>query len=145
MSSRYLALLGAVDRLYEGVVSDPDAWNEAGFEDWAGEAVAGVGRPSRPLLREVRRCLRAAMKLRDFWANPPEGVPSDAGDWRTRVDLALGIRAWRPALEIAREGLESEPDPEIFDEVARRFREVHGTEWMGGITYDAWERDRSGG
>ncbi len=90
------------------------------------------------MAREVRRCLRAARQLRDFWLEPPSGVPSDAGDWRTRVDLALGIRAWRPLLAIAQAGLREAPSAELFAEAKARFREVHGERWMEGVSYEEW-------
>lgn len=138
MSGSRLGILAAVDRLYEGVVMNPEDWADHALEEWGLDTVSSGSKPSKVLGRELRRCVRAARKLRDFWLQPPENTPSDAGDWRTRVDLVLGARAWRPALEIARDGLAVEPSEELFDEARRRFREVHGTEWMAGRSYEEW-------
>ena len=109
MSGAYLAALAGVDTLYERVVNSPESWTDAMLTDWAEETLGGGSAPSRDLARELRRCVRAARKMRDFWLDPPPGVPSDAGEWRTRVDVALGIRAWRPLLGIAQAGLEAAP------------------------------------
>lgn len=138
MSGAHLEALRGVDDLYERVVGSPDAWTDAALEEWGVEAFAGAEPPSRATAREVRRCLRAARRLRDFWLEPPAGVPSDAGDWRTRVDLALGVRAWRPVLAIAQAGLREAPSEELFEETKRRFREVHGVPWMEGVTFIEW-------
>ena len=142
--SGYLSIVEAVDGLYRGVVTDPTAWTDRAIEDWAADTIGGGSRPSRSLARELRRCMRAAVKMRDFWLDPPAGVPSDAGDWRTRVDVSLGIRAWRPPLEIAREGLETEGTQELYEEMTRRFREVHGDEWMDGLTFEDWSSGGNG-
>ena len=144
MSGPFLAALAGVDALYERVVNSPEAWTDAVFEDWAEEALGGGSAPSRDLARELRRCLRAARKMRDFWLDPPPGVPSDAGEWRTRVDVALGIRAWRPLLEIAQAGLRAAPSEELFEETKLRFREVHTERWMEGVSYDEWAREQPG-
>jgi hypothetical protein len=134
-----------VDDLYERVVTSPGSWTEAAFEEWAMEALGDGPPPSRETAREIRRCLRMSRKLRDFWAAPPPGVPSDAGDWRTRVDLALGIRAWRPVLAIAQVGLAESPTPELFEEAKVRFREVHGVPWMEGVSFDGWSEAEAAG
>ncbi len=84
----------------------------------------------------MRRCMRMAEKLRDFWERGEAAVAAD--DWRTRVDVALGPRAWRPALELAQHGLDAVPSPELFDEVNGRFRVVNSEPWMDGIDYDTW-------
>lgn len=136
--SATLALLRAVDRLYEEVVTDPQAWGPQAFADW-GEEVASTG-PTREQVRAVRRCVRAAERLRDFWAGG--GAAVAAHDWRTRVDVALGARAWRPGLELAQVGLETEPSPELFDEVQQRFRVVHSRPWLDGVDYETWRASR---
>ncbi len=79
-----------------------------------------------------------ARRLREFWVEPPQGAPSDAGDWRTRVDVAFGARAWRPVLSIAQVGLRETPSEELFEEAKLRFREVNGAPWMDGVSYDEW-------
>jgi hypothetical protein len=138
VSGVYLAALGRVDSLYEQVVTTPQTWSDEMLAEWGSEMFVDGAAPSRELAREVRRCLRAARKLRDFWLEPPPGVPSDAGDWRTRVDVALGIRAWRPLLAITQAGLHDAPSEELFDEAKARFREVHGERWMEGVSYEQW-------
>ncbi len=131
-------MLTRVDDLYERVVTAPATWSDDQLADWVNDTFAADSPPSRAAAREVRRAVRMAQKLRDFWNDPPDGVPSDAGDWRTRVDVAYGIRAWRPLLGLARVGLEEQPDPELFEEAKRRFREVHGAPWMEGVSYEDW-------
>ena len=138
MSGSYLRLLREADRLYQGVVTAPGSWSDDALEEWGVEAVTSGEPPSRDVARELRRCLRIARKLREFWLSPPEGLPSDAGDWRTRVDMALGIRAWRPLLAIAQAGLREDAGAELYEETKRRFREVHSVPWMEGVTYAEW-------
>jgi hypothetical protein len=132
----HLALLRRVDELYESVVMYPDRWTEDGFTDWASEAATGAV-PSKPVAREIRRCLRTAIKLRDFWMRD-EVRPDDHGDWRTRVDLALGPRAWRPALDIALAGLGEAPSEALFTEVQNRFRVVYSDRWMEDLSFSEW-------
>jgi hypothetical protein len=132
----YLGLLSRVDALYESVVTQPDHWTEDTFADWASEATAGAVAP-RPAAREIRRCLRNGARLRDFWMRD-EARPDDHGDWRSRVDVALGPRAWRPLLEIARLGLEDAPTEDLFREVQERFRLVYSDRWMEGVSFSEW-------
>lgn len=144
-----LALLGAIDGLYESVVSDPAAWREQAFADWASDALGDLGPLPRPFAREVRRAIRASQRLQRFWADQPVACDGSGGfdpgeptsveaDWRARVDAALGARAWRPSLAIAQIGLDLDPSPALFDEVKRRFPLVHFERWMDGLTYDEW-------
>lgn len=134
MSSGTLQLLASIDRLYESVVSSPETWTEQAFADWATDAVVGpTEKGERKALRQV---LRAAEKLRRFWSGP--NAPHSTEDWRSRVDLALGPRAWRPTLDIAMAGVEMSPDPELFVEVQERFRLVHGDSWLDGAGYEEW-------
>lgn len=141
---RGVSLLHRVDDLYERVVTSPEAWTDNMLQEWASDVFSEGAPPPRETAREVRRCLRAARRLRDFWLRPPEALPGDAGDWRTRVDLALGIRAWRPLLALAQAELSSEPSEELFEEVKVRFPEVHGGPWMQGVTFAEWSADRPG-
>jgi hypothetical protein len=55
--------------------------------------------------------------------------------------MGVGIGAWRPVLEIARAGLDAQPSEEVFEEVKRRFREVHSERWMEGTSYEEWRAD----
>ncbi|MDJ0959244.1 MAG: hypothetical protein QNJ88_01210 [Acidimicrobiia bacterium] len=132
----HLGLLGRVDDLYESVVMQPDRWTDDMFGDWATEAVSGAP-PSKLVARELRRCLRMALRLRDFWMEDLDR-PDDHGDWRTRIDLALGPRAWRPSLAIAQIGLEEAPSEELFEEVRERFRVVNNDRWMEEVTFFEW-------
>jgi hypothetical protein len=136
--SSTLGLLHAIDRLYEDVVVAPEAWNPQAFADWAQEAAAdGV---TKAEARALRRCLRLATKLRDFWLEGEARV--DAPDWRTRVDIALGARAWRPTLELALAGLDADPSEALFEEVQTRFRVVNSEHWLDGMTYEQWCEER---
>lgn len=135
--SAYLGVLRAVEGLYESVVMNPGVWNEQAFADWAGETLADATQLPKEALREVRRCLRSAQKLQAFWAAESAAVP-DHDDWRSRVDIALGPRAWRPTLELARIGLHHDPSEELFDDVKQRFAVVNSERWMDGVDYADW-------
>lgn len=139
-AATYLAALRAMEGLYESVVMDPEGWNEQAFADWAGEALVDAAELPRAALREIRRCLRAAQKLQAFWASP-ENTVSDHDDWRSRVDIALGPRAWRPTLDLARIGLSEFPSEELFVEVQKRFAVVNSERWMDGIEFEEWLRN----
>lgn len=136
--SSTLSLLAAVDRLYQQVVTDPAAWQPQALADWA-EEIAADG-PTKQQTRLLRRCLRVAGKLQRHWISPAATVA--AGDWRSRVDVAVGAPAWRPTLDLARLGLETEPSEALFDEVAARFRVVHSRHYLDGIDYATWSASR---
>jgi hypothetical protein len=138
----YLSVLRRIDELYESVVTEPELWGDAAFADWAEEVFASAEGIDKPEAREVRRCLRAAGKLQAFWSTDNATRPPDVGDWRTRVDIALGISAWRPTLAIAQIGLERAPSEELFDEVRVRFRVVNSEVWMEGIDYETWAAEQ---
>jgi hypothetical protein len=123
--------------LYSGVCFEPDSWPDSSLADWI-ESLAHSSAVDKEVARELRRVLRAAQKLREFWQEPATSRPPDHGDWRTRVDIGLGIKAWRPLLAIARHGLEVSPSEELFDEVKARFRVVVGEVWMEGVSYQEW-------
>lgn len=132
------SLLASVDELYASVVADPGPWSDQALADWVEDAASdGV---SREEAKALRRCLRAAERLRDFWAEGRAAIPAE--EWEARVDVALGVRAWRPALELAMAGLERAPSPELFAEVRRRFRVVNGTPWLEGVSYEGWLEGR---
>ena len=78
------------------------------------------------------------MKLQRFWGSQEAERYRGEESWEARVDIAVGIPAWRPGLELAEQELEASPSPEGFEEVGRRFRAVNGTPWMEGIEYEAW-------
>ncbi len=133
----YLGLLAQCEELYAGVCFEPDSWPDSSLADWI-ESIAGSAVVDKEVARELRRVLRAAQKLREFWSRPAEGRPPDYGDWRTRVDIGLGLKAWRPLLAIAQHGLATSPSEELFNEVKARFRVVAGERWMEGVAYEEW-------
>lgn len=138
----YLALVHSLGALYRDVVTAPAEWGEARIVSWAVDLFAVPPDPNAARL--VRRAMRVSHKLAVFWRDPPVDVPADAGDWRTRVDLAAGARAWRPVLELARLGLDESPSRELFEEVGRLFRLVHHQHWMDGASYEEWLRENDG-
>lgn len=115
----------------------PEAWNEQSFADWADDTLVDAADLPREAVREVRRCLRAAQQLQAFWAKSEHTV-SDHDDWRSRVDIALGPRAWRPTLHLAQLGLDNAPSEELFLEVKERFAVVYSERWMDGIDFEDW-------
>ena len=129
-----LTLLDAVDDLYREVVEDPESWAPERLAEWAEDL--GTGDVTRDQARLLRRCMRVAAKLQRYWAAPV--TPLDGADWRSRVDIALGPPAWRPTLDLALLGLDGEPSPEVFDQVAARFRVVHSHPFLDGIDYPTW-------
>ena len=54
------------------------------------------------------------------------------------MDAALGAFGWEPQLDLVRWALDASPDPMTFDEVKTRFRAVHFTPWMEGVSYEEW-------
>lgn len=136
----YPGLLAQCEELYSAVCFDAAAWTDRALADWI-EGVAASSHVDKDVGRELRRIVRAAQKLRDFWLDPAAGRPPDHGDWRTRVDIGIGVRAWRPLLALARLGLSREPAAELFEDVKERFRVVSGERWMEGVAFDAWLAD----
>lgn len=131
-------LLAAVDALYAGAVLDPERWNEAGFAEWAEAAAADAGDVDRDAAKELRRALRVATKLQRFWSSPDAGRHRAEQDWRARVDIAVGVPAWRPCLALAQAELIERPSEEAYEEVRERFRLVNNQPWMEGVTYAEW-------
>ncbi len=142
MTADALALVAAMDRLYEGVVADPDRWRDAELAAWAADLHDDVGALPRDWAREVRRVVRLAAKLakqrREAGGPPP-------ADWRGAVDVALGGRGWAPSLEIARAGLVKAPSQELFELVRERFRVAHFNRWLDGVTYEEWLAEHEAG
>ena len=106
-------------------------------------------RPGKLSDEEIRRRLQGlpgweytAGKLRTFWSDDAAPRPDDHGDWRARVDIALGARAWRPLLDLAMHGLETSPSPELYEVVKDRFAVVTSQRWMEGISYEEWLAER---
>ena len=136
-SGTYLAVIHAVDGLYESVVTSPSAWSDQAFSDWADEALVDATELPREAIRQIRRCLNSARKMAAFWSGELSAV-SDHDDWRSRVDISLGPRAWRPTLELAQIGLRNAPSEELYDQVKARFAVVNSERWMDGIEYETW-------
>ena len=133
----FLSTLRSIESLYESVVTNPDDWGEQAFTDWANDTLVEASDLPREAIREVRRSLRSAQKLKAFWSSSASAV-SDHDDWRSRVDIALGPKAWRPTLDLARVGLEDSPCEEIFAEVKARFAVVNSERWMEGVSFEEW-------
>ncbi len=134
MSSSLLSLVESLDSIYERVVADPAA-REGDLVSWVGEALTALDSPvDKRITREARRVGRLARRLGEFWSRPEmQGKVPD--DWRSAVDEALGSRGWQPTLDIIRFGLESDPSPELFEEMQFRFAVVHFRPWLEGIDY----------
>lgn len=131
-----MSLLVEVDNLYAQAVISPASVNEQMLADWA-EGVASGYEVDRQGAKFVRRCLSNARKLAAFWAERPQSV-NDPSEWSSRVDLALGIKAWRPQLELARHLLDVAPSEETYEQTTRLFRVVYNEEFLDGMSYDEW-------
>ena len=138
-ADQYLSALRSIEQLYEAVVDDPHRWNEQAFVDWATETLGEANELPRDAQRQIRRSLRAAQRLQAFWASDPSTV-SDHDDWQSKVDIALGARAWRPLLDLARVGLETAPSEELFDQVKETFSLVNSDRWMDGVSFADWSQ-----
>lgn len=126
----------AVESLYEAVVTDPVIWNEQMFVDWT-NTVASDGALSKVEARCIRRALRMAQRLQRFWFEAQD--QPDIG-WESRVDVALGPKAWRPVLDLAEIRLLELPTEESFTDVVRLFPLVNNEEYLDGIDYDEWNQ-----
>ena len=131
-------LVGVVEDLYMGVVTDPRKWSEQSFVDWS-ESASSDGAINKESARFVRRAMKVAQKLRYFWLNTDDR-PELA--WRSKVDLALGPKAWRPVLDLATVQLRSDPSEESFEQVARLFPLVNNESFLDGIEFAAWIEQR---
>jgi hypothetical protein len=137
----YVGILAAMDALYEQAAADPATGSAESLAAWLEEVLAGMEPADRELAREVRRAARLAGRLARYWADPAQAARRPA-DWRQAVDGALGSRGWEPSLQVARLGLEREPSPALFEEVRRRWPQVHFAPWLEGIGYDEWRAGR---
>lgn len=129
-------LLDDAERLYCGVVTDPEKWNEQARSDWAG-AISTTTSIDKVAAKHLRRIVRMAGKLQQFWETDPRRTDATI-DWHSRVDIALGPRAWRPMLELATHLLDEHPSEDLFDRAGELFRVVNRVEWMDGVTYQEW-------
>lgn len=137
-AGRALELLGAFDRLFEGAVLDPSSWDDRAFAEWMEAVILDGESLDRDALKIVRRAVRRAQRLQRYWLQRAEGPD----DWRMRVDETLGSAGWRPALDLAEWGMERDPEPELFAEMAERFRAVNFTPLP--LTFEEWVQRSSG-
>ncbi len=133
-----LALVFAIDDLYRDVVMDPDRWGDEAYAEWLENVAIDARSIDKASARSLRRAVGMAGKLQRFWSSPDADRYRAETSWETRVDLAVGIPAWRPGLELAEHAFGQSPSQEGFDEVCRRFRVVNGVPWMNGVDYEAW-------
>ncbi|MCP4224139.1 MAG: hypothetical protein GY773_12400 [Actinomycetia bacterium] len=138
-AQRALELVRAVDRLFEGVVLDPESWDDRTFTDWMEGAIGDGESLDRESVKIVQRAVRRAQRLQRYWDTRSDGP----GDWRVRVDETLGSAGWRPSLELAEWGMAVDPDPELFAEMAERFRAVNFAPLA--LSYDEWVAARTAG
>ncbi len=138
-----VSLAAGVDDLYRDVVTDPDRWGDEAYGERMENLTIDPASIDRRAARSLRRAVRMAMKLQRFWSSAEAERYRGEESWEARVDLAVGIPAWRPALELAEQEFDASPSPEGFAEVRRRFRVVNGTTWMEGIEYADWAAEGS--
>lgn len=135
------ALVDDVFSLYEGVVTDPASWTEQAIVDWS-DGVASMQGMDRLSGKYLRRVLTTATKLKRFWEEDGRLTDQSIG-WKSRVDIALGPKAWRPVLDLAMHELGRTPDPNLFATVSELFRVVNNRPWLEGMDYDQWLQDAS--
>lgn len=100
---------------------DSESWDDQAFAEWVEDAVGEGDSLDREAVKIVRRAVRRAQRLQRYWEKRQEGP----ADWRMRVDETLGSAGWRPGLELAEWGMATDPDPELYEEMAERFRAVN--------------------
>ena len=137
-------LAEAVDGLYREVVMEPERWNESAFADWLETIGLNALAIDRDEAKLLRRAIRNAIKLQTFWLAADADRKGAERLWRARVDIAVGVPAWRPPLELAMKELYANPTPEGFDDVSMRFRVVNGTGWLEGTSFEAWHAEQIG-
>jgi len=132
-------LLSEIDLLYQLSVTEPQRCTEQFYADWA-EGVAGDPDVDKVSARYIRRSLTVARKLAVFWSDrrPTTGP----GDWRSRVDLALGARAWRPQLDLAEYLLQRDGSLEAFEVVSALFPVVNNQPFLDGVTFEDWQEGK---
>lgn len=136
-------LAAAVDDLYRDVVMEPERWNEMAFAEWLEVVTLDAGTSiDREQAKQLRRAVRNAMKLQSFWSAADAKRRAAEPSWRARVDIAVGVPAWRPGLELAMVELEARPTEELFEEVRDRFRVVNGTTWLEDISFEDWSETK---
>jgi len=117
----------------------PNDLTEQVISDWF-DGIASTNDLDKQTAKLLRRLVRTAQKLALFWVSDQRAAGREL-DWRTRVDIAMGPRAWRPVLDLGQHLLEVEPSEDMFDRVSDLFRVVNGDTWLEGTSYDAWLAD----
>ena len=133
---RALHLLEELDLLFERVVLDPGDWDDETLAEWMDGVFCEGEMSDREAAKAVQRAVRRAHRLQRYWAAREDGP----GDWRARVDEALGSAGWRPGLDILAWGLSVDPNPELFAAYAERFRAVKFVPL--DMTYEEWLASR---
>ncbi len=136
-------LAGAVDDLYRDVVMEPGRWSDAAFAEWLEALSLDQESIDRDQAKQLRRAVRSATKLQSFWSAADANSKREPS-WRARVDVAVGVPAWRPGLELSMIELEASPSAERFGDTRARFRVVNGTTWLEGTSFDGWLAAKSG-
>ena len=131
--------------MHRNVVLDADRWGDDAYAEWLENMAIDADGIDRIAARSLRRAVRIAMKLQRFWSSPDADVHRNEMSWEARVDVAVGVPAWRPGLELSERDFETNPSEAGFDEVRRRFRVVNGSPWMEGIDYEEWCADNADG
>lgn len=131
-----MTIVDEIDQLYEQAVLVPASRSDQALADWA-EAVAEGHELDRESARYVRRCLNVARKLAAFWSDD-RNTTDQPDEWRSRVDIALGARAWRPQFDLAWHLLELSPDEQTFVRVSELFRFVNNEPFLDGVSYGEW-------
>lgn len=133
------SIVDEVLSLYQGVVTDPSTWSEQSVVDWV-DSVGASEEVDRQSAKYLRRVVRVAEKLRLFWSADVRR-DDDSIAWQSRVDIALGPRAWRPVLDLATHRLAVAPTEVLFDVVNDLFRVVNNRPWLEDTSYQEWLDD----
>lgn len=136
-----LGLLTAVEALYRRAVEEPESVGDEELAGWLAELATADPAMDGRFAGEAAKAARRARRIARYWSEPGRD-PARLPDWRNGVDEALGAAAWRPALAIARRGLEIAPDREIYGRVQELFRVVHFLPWMEGVSFEEYLADR---
>jgi len=126
-----------VDSLYRRAILSSDEIDDAALAEWMEEAFEAVGH-DRVQAKALRAAVRFSRKLATYYSTPRATLP----DWRNGVDEALGARGWEPQLDLVRHDLATAPGPDLFEAMKVRHRAVHFTEWMEGVSFEAWRASR---
>ena len=108
-----LSLAFAIDGLYREVVMDPERWGDEAYAEWLENVAIDAQAIDKVTARSLRRAVRIAGKLQRFWSSPDAAHYRGETSWETRVDIAVGVPAWRPGLELAERELKESPAREI--------------------------------